>query len=310
MSEVMAMGSGDFDGLLARVLRERRDAVMVPAGLEQRLRARLAQETVAEPRVFGFAEKVKTRRSSVATWTAVAAHVFVLALLAGASTHYARVVRPHERMLMSEVNAVKELPRMVAIGGGGGAADTAAVTKGRLPQFAHQQIVPPKAPPMIPPKLAVEPAVVVQPDVKMADNAMPNLGMPTAPAAAVGSLGTGSGGGIGSGNGNGIGPGSGGNMGGGVYHVGGGVKAPVVLYSVDPEYSEEARKAKFAGNVMVDLIVDEQGRPTHVRVVRGAGLGLDERAVEAVRQYRFKPATKDGRPVKVDMDIEVNFQIF
>ena len=201
-------------------------------------------------------------------------------------------------------------PSKAQIGGGGGAHDVAPVTKGALPKLDTKQIVPPKAPPTIPPKLAVEPTVVVQPDLKMATNNMPNLGMPNAPSAAVGSLGTGSGGGIGSGNGNGIGPGSGGNTGGGVYHIGGGVRPPSILSQVDPEFSEEARKAKFSGNVVVDLIVDEQGNPSHVRVARGVGMGLDEKAVEAVRQYKFKPATKDGKPVKVELSIDVNFQIF
>ena len=201
-------------------------------------------------------------------------------------------------------------PAADKIGGGGGTHDVAPVTKGALPKFDTKQIVPPKAPPTIPPKLAVEPTVVVQPNLKMANVNMPNFGMPNAPAATIGSLGTGSGGGIGSGNGNGIGPGSGGNTGGGVYHIGGGVRPPSVIYSVDPEFSEEARKAKFSGNVLVDLIVDENGLPSHVRVARGVGMGLDEKAVEAVRQYKFKPATKDGKPVKVELTVEVNFQIF
>jgi protein TonB len=201
-------------------------------------------------------------------------------------------------------------PAADKIGGGGGTHDLAPVTKGALPKFDTKQIVPPKAPPTIPPKLAVEPTVVVQPDLKMANVNMPNFGMPNAPAATIGSLGTGSGGGIGSGNGNGIGPGSGGNTGGGVYHIGGGVRPPSVIYQVDPEFSEEARKAKFSGNVLVELIVDENGLPSHVRVARGVGMGLDEKAVEAVRQYKFKPATKDGKPVKVELTVEVNFQIF
>jgi protein TonB len=201
-------------------------------------------------------------------------------------------------------------PAAEKMGGGGGAHEVAPVTKGNLPKFDTKQIVPPKAPPTIPPKLAVEPTVVVQPDLKMATTNMPNLGMPNAPSAAVGSLGNGSGGGIGSGNGNGVGPGSGGNMGGGVYHIGGGVRPPTVIYSVDPEFSEEARKAKFSGNVLVDLIVDENGMPSRVHVVRPIGMGLDEKAVEAVRQYKFKPAMKDGKPVKVELSVDVNFQIF
>ena len=97
---------------------------------------------------------------------------------------------------------------------------------------------------------------------------------------------------------------------GNVKHIGGGVLPPVVIYMVKPEYIEEARAAKFSGNVLVSLIVDEKGMPTQVHVVRAAGMGLDEKAVEAVKQYKFKPATENGVPVSVDLNIEVNFQIF
>jgi TonB family protein len=93
------------------------------------------------------------------------------------------------------------------------------------------------------------------------------------------------------------------------YHVGGDVKPPKLIHSVDPDYSKEARKAKFSGVVEVYLVVDEDGNPTHVRVVRGVGMGLDEAAVKAVSQYKFLPAMKDGKPVKVEVYIDVNFQI-
>jgi protein TonB len=99
-------------------------------------------------------------------------------------------------------------------------------------------------------------------------------------------------------------------MGGGLRRIGGGVSAPVVLFAPEPEFSEEARKAKVAGNVLVYLQVDATGHPTHVRVLKGIGLGLDEKAVEAVRQYKFKPAMENGKPVAVEMNVEVNFQIF
>ena len=199
-------------------------------------------------------------------------------------------------------------PRAQQIGGGGGQHDIAPVSQGRLPKFAQTQIVPPKAPPTVEPKLAVEPTLVMQKDLKMANNSMPNLGMPNSPNKGV-SMGNGSGTGIGSGDGSGLGPGSGGNTGGGVYSIGGGVSKPVVLYAPDAEFSEEARKAKFSGNVEVYLVVDEHGAPSRIRVVRGVGMGLDDKAIEAVRQYKFKPAMKDGKPVKVDLYIDVNFQI-
>ena len=93
-------------------------------------------------------------------------------------------------------------------------------------------------------------------------------------------------------------------------HVGGSVRPPSIIHSVDPKYTEEARQAKISGNVQVYLWVDKNGNPSHVKVVRGIGHGLDEKAVESVRQYKFKPATKDGEPVTVDLYIDVNFQIF
>ena len=95
-----------------------------------------------------------------------------------------------------------------------------------------------------------------------------------------------------------------------VERIGGGVSAPVLLQAPDPEYSEQARKAKVSGTVLVKLIVDEHGIPANVRVVRGLGYGMDEKAVAAVSAYRFRPALKDGWPVKVEMNVQVNFQIF
>jgi periplasmic protein TonB len=93
-------------------------------------------------------------------------------------------------------------------------------------------------------------------------------------------------------------------------HVGGAVQKPIPIHIVYPDYSDEAREAKFSGTVVVYLQVDKNGDPSHVRVVKGVGMGLDEKAVEAVRQYKFKPATLNGEPVTVDLYINVNFQIF
>ena len=108
----------------------------------------------------------------------------------------------------------------------------------------------------------------------------------------------------------GLGPGSGGNTGGGPKRIGGGVSAPELIYKVDPEFSEEARKAKVAGNVLVYLWVGPDGTPSHLRIARGIGMGLDEKALEAVRQWKFKPAMENGKPVAVELNVEVNFQIF
>jgi TonB family protein len=99
-------------------------------------------------------------------------------------------------------------------------------------------------------------------------------------------------------------------MGGGAYRVGGGVSAPRPIYDPDPEYSEEARKAKFQGSVMLDVVVGADGRPRDIRVRRSVGMGLDERAVAAVKQWRFEPGRKDGIPVSVFVDIEVSFHLY
>ncbi len=203
----------------------------------------------------------------------------------------------------------KAPPKAAMMGGGGGQKGPTPVTKGNPPKFAPDPINPPKAPPLEEPKIKIPPAVDVDPSIKMAKSDIPQLGMPNSPLVGM-SMGNGKGGGLGSGSGNGIGPGSGGNMGGGLRRIGGGVSAPVVLFAPEPEFSEEARKAKVAGNVLVYLQVDTNGRPTHVRVLRGIGLGLDEKAMEAVRQYKFKPAMENGHPVAVEMNVEVNFQIF
>ncbi|HLH07221.1 MAG TPA: energy transducer TonB [Terriglobales bacterium] len=206
-------------------------------------------------------------------------------------------------------------------GGGGGDRDKIVAPKGKLPKLSMQQITPPA---MVirndHPKLAVEPTVVVPPQVKMNMAAnIPNFGdpktaVPAGPPSngtgAGGGIGSGAGGGIGSGTGPGLGPGMGGGTGGGVFRVGGGVSAPKALYTPDPEYSEEARKAKYQGTVVLWLIVDANGRPRDVKVARTLGMGLDQKAIEAVRNWKFEPAMKDGRPVAVQINVEVNFRLY
>ena len=103
---------------------------------------------------------------------------------------------------------------------------------------------------------------------------------------------------------------AGGGIGGGLYRVGGGVSAPRTLYAPDPEYSEEARRAKFQGSVLLALIVGPDGNPRDLHIMRSLGLGLDEKALDAVRTWRFEPARKDGVPVAVQISVEVNFRLY
>jgi len=88
------------------------------------------------------------------------------------------------------------------------------------------------------------------------------------------------------------------------------VVPPQVLYAPEPEYTELARARHIQGDVVLHLVVDEHGLPASVAVTRGVGYGLDEMAVASVREYRFKPATNQGRAVDYPLDIAVNFAIF
>jgi TonB family protein len=207
-------------------------------------------------------------------------------------------------------------------GGGGGGGDHSLVdaSKGKLPKFEKNPITPPQVQTIDHPLLPMEAAINVQKDIVLPDNPMlPNIGVKNSANVRLasngqgggGGMGTGYGGGMGSGSGNGYGPGSGGNAGGGVYRVGGQISAPVLTHGVDPEFSDEARRSKYQGICLISVIVDAQGNPQNPRVVRPLGMGLDEKALEAVRQFKFKPALKDGKtPVPVMMTVEINFRLY
>lgn len=200
-------------------------------------------------------------------------------------------------------------------GGGGGAHELIAPTRGSLPKVvARIPIIPLEPPKIDPPKLLVEPAVPVR--LPQASS-MPKLGVPQSQQVAMASQGGGSGsgfgfglgGGVGSGRGIGQGPGSDRGYGGGVMSVGGGVSAPQVIHSVQPQFTSEARRSNYQGVVAVQLIVDSQGFPQDARVVRHLGMGLDEEAIQAVKQYKFKPAMYEGHPVSVQMIVDVDFRL-
>jgi periplasmic protein TonB len=201
-------------------------------------------------------------------------------------------------------------------GGGGGDRDKLAASKGSPPKFARDQFTPPvvvvrnEAP-----KLPMDPTVVGPPSIHFpvgptGDPLAGVIGPPSNGTGSGGGIGSGSGGGVGSGHGPGVGPGEGGGIGGGLYKVGGGVSAPRAIFAPDPEYSEEARKAKYQGTVVLYVIVSPDGRPRDLRVVRSLGLGLDEKALDAVRTWRFEPAMRDGHPVSVQINVEVSFRLY
>ena len=214
---------------------------------------------------------------------------------------------------------VKMKPQKQDSGGGGGGGDRSPLPAsfGKLPKFALKQFTPPVAVyNNMAPKLAMEPTLLGDPNTVVPNVDYPLYGDPLSkymtPSNGQGSgggIGNGKGGGIGNGNGGGYGPGSGGGVGGGVYRVGGGVSAPVLLSKTEPEYSEEARKAKHQGTVMLYVQIDPSGHATNIRVVKSLGLGLDEKAIEAVNKWKFSPGKKDGKPVTVEATIEVNFRL-
>jgi protein TonB len=265
-------------------------------------------------------------RSNGLAVSAVVHAVLIALILAGAAFAPKVVpVQQHETVTLiapsPDSYALPVSTKIASGGGGGGEHDRLTAPKGKLPKAAMQQLTPPQI--IVrneKPKLVAEPTVVVPPQLHIADNHMPNLGNPSAvplpsapPSNGIGSgggIGSGSGTGVGVGRGPGVGNGSGGGIGGGVFKVGGGISAPQAVSTPDPEYTEEARLAKTQGTCILWLIVDEKGQPRNIRVVRGLGYGLDAKAIQAVQQWRFQPALKDGKPVNVQISVEVGFHLY
>ena len=280
-------------------------------------------EHVPLPTLFGESfELYKTRRSTFAL--SFLLHLISIAVLVAAGRFVAahrQEVRQHVIGIVTEVSPYILPPSASKAGGGGGGGDRdkLAASKGALPRFSREQLAPPVV--VIRnenPKLPVEATVVVPPEIHLPLQQAGSLGDPLSsilapPSSGTGSgggIGSGSGGGVGSGRGPGVGPGWGGGIGGGAYTIGGGVSAPRVIYAPEPEFSEEARKTKFQGTVVLWLIVGADGRTRDIRIYRSLGMGLDEKAIDALRHWRFEPGRKDGVPVAVQVNVEVNFRLY
>ena len=171
---------------------------------------------------------------------------------------------------------------------------------------------PVKAEPLPP---VVAPVVAVAADPK--DRAgIPWIATPAPPQesdshgpGAGGGTGTGQGTGLGEGEGAGIGPGSGGGTGGGPYRPGSGITAPSILREVKPDYTEEGRRRNIEGDVVLEIVVRRDGTVGSVKLLQGLGAGLDQRAIEAVRQWRFSPAKRYGTPVDVMVEVAMEFKL-
>lgn len=184
---------------------------------------------------------------------------------------------------------------------GGGAHDPKPATKGVAPKSSPKV---PLAPPMVvpPPEAALQAPPTVKGPTSLP--VLAQLGDPLGKIGGPPSNGPGSGGGIGSGSGGGVGSGT------GAYRVGNGVTAPVAIYQPDPEYSEEARKSKYQGVVVLTVTVGTDGRAHDIHVARSLGLGLDEKAIEAVKSWKFEPGKKGNVPVAVQVAVEVDFHLY
>ena len=246
-----------------------------------------------------------------------ASHAAVVALIvSGIWVGHQTVIKG--RTWNEEINYLPLTPGTVTPKGGGGGGDHSMNQAGRgaPPKFSDEQLTPPVIVVRVEkPKLPADPTVLGPPQLKVPQSE--RIGDWISSNVVIPSNGTGGGGigdsygtGDGIGNGPGVGAGRNGGFGGDTYRVGNGVSAPRAVYSPDPEYSDEARRVKMQGNVVLSLVVDPRGHVRDVRVARSLGMGLDEKAIEAVRKWKFEPGVRDGYPVPVQVNVEVNFRLY
>lgn len=246
---------------------------------------------------------------------------FVLSMLGQAAilgliVYFTSCVIRNAPEIANRVPKLGDIPLIFAgrNGGGGGNRDPLPASHGDLPTASlHVQIVSPTVRvPTEMPRLPVDPAVMVAPEMKLPQGAQ--IGDPNSQFTRWLSDGPGGPNGIGPGCCGGVGPSEGPGAGvgpRGIYPAGhDGVSVPQAIYSPEPAFSEEARKNKEQGIVLLALVVGTDGRPYDIRVRQSLGMGLDEKAMEAVRRWRFRPATFNGQPVATRIAVEVNFRLY
>jgi len=225
------------------------------------------------------------------------------------------VIRNTPEIIKDPIRDLSEFPLIFSghNGGGGGHHDPMPASRGSLPSASLEQMVPPDV--IVPkemPKLPAPETVVVAPDVKIPEGGQ--IGNPSSVFSKILSNGPGGPGGIGTGCcdgvGDSIGPGVG-NGPPGIFPAGKlGVTVPEVIYNPEPSFSDEARKSKTQGMVMLLLVVGRDGRPYDIRVGQSLGMGLDEKAMDAVKRWRFRPATLNGQPVETRIAVQVDFHLY
>jgi TonB family protein len=256
-------------------------------------------------------------------WLSLVFHAVVIALLVippaitGTLPSTETIVMLYNRSIPLILSSPKMDQAKRGGGGGGGRKALTPPSKGVPPRGADRQIVPPLVEVKnLAPELVVESTVIapdlqnLRPlDLQIGD---PNgaLGPLSAGPGTGGGIGIGDGTGVGPGEGPGVGPGKGGNTGGGnVFQIGGGVTPPVVVTQIQPEYSDDARKARVQGTVELIIVVQADGSAKLEKVVHALGYGLDQRAIDAVTRWKFIPGRKDGVPVATRIGVVVNFSL-
>lgn len=281
--------------------------------------SRAPDVVVAPPTLFGRTARARREArvplvASTAIHAALVGAVLLISLGRGEDTSALAVQRlPPVRMVFLAT------PGPGGGGGGGGLRQPRPPAPAR--REGHQKLSSPVPPPSPPPKPAPvtppapEPAPKA-PVASVAADAETKAGVIEEAKAADskgsgtdGGAGTGAGTGIGGGAGAGIGEGTGGGTGGGPYRPGSGIEPPSLLREVKPDYSEDARRRSIEGDVVLEIVVRRDGSVGDVRLVRGLGYGLDQRAIDAVRQWRFTPAHRLGTPVDVMVEVSVEFKL-
>ena len=211
-------------------------------------------------------------------------------------------------VLMAPPPPPKPVPAKPNQGGGGGARSPLPALKAQLPKPAPKVFTPPLVT-IEHPALTMDASLIAPPDAWAAPTGA--IGNPLGQIGGAGGFGSGggNGNGHGTGTGNGNGNGSGSGNGGGIYSPGNGVTNPTIVTQVEPEYSDDARKAHLQGFVMLSIVVNTSGKATIIEVVKSLGMGLDEKAMEAVQRWLFRPGTSKGVPVNVRAQVKVTFTL-
>jgi TonB family protein len=246
---------------------------------------------------------------------------FVLSLLGQAAIlglliYFMSCVIEHPPGVINQPSKFSDLPLVFSgdSGGGGGNHDPLPASHGNLPRASlDPQLAPPTV--ILPkemPKLPVEETVMVAPDIRLPQGGQ--IGDPASQFSKVLSNGPGGRGGIGTGCCDGVGPSTGPGAGAGppgIYPAGKmGVTVPQVIFNPEPSFSDEARKAKAQGMVLLLVVVGKDGRTYDIHVGQSLGMGLDEKAIEAVKVWRFRPATLNGQPVATQIAVQVDFHLY